>query len=415
MQIFTWVFLATLLLVTIIRVGLALRQIHNVQANRNKVPKAFADQVSLEPHQKAADYTSTKSWLDIIHTFTSLAILLAFTIFGGINALHAVWSDTAGSGLSQGMLLIASVIVISMLLKIPLDLYRTFKVEADFGFNKTTARIFVVDFLKQIIVAVALGVPLLLCVLWLMNIGSAVWWIYVWLAWAAFNILMLAIFPKYIAPWFNKFLPMQDAELRTRVEQLLQKCGFKSSGIFVMDGSKRSNHGNAYFTGFGSNKRIVFFDTLLSRLNHAQIEAVLAHELGHFKLHHVLKRTAWTFAMSLVFLWVLAYLIQQPWFYSGLGIEHQSSAIALMLFLLVMPSFIFLLQPLLALYSRAHEFAADRYAIKNASAKYLIQALIILYKDNATTLTPDRWYSAFYDSHPPAAVRIARLQQTEPG
>jgi STE24 endopeptidase len=414
MQTFTWVFLAMLLLVTIIRVGLALRQIHNVQTNRNNVPSAFADQVSLEAHQKAADYTSAKSWLDIVHTFIGVMILLAFTLFGGINALHSVWSDAIGDGLSQGMLLIASVIVISLVVETPLELYRTFKIEVDFGFNKMTARTFVVDFLKQIIVGVALGAPLLLCVLWLMSISSAAWWIYVWLIWAAFNVLVLAIFPKYIAPLFNKFSPMQDAELRTRVEQLLKKCGFKSSGIFVMDGSKRSNHGNAYFTGFGANKRIVFFDTLLSRLNHDQIEAVLAHELGHFKLHHVLKRIVWTFAMSLVFLWALAYLIQQSWFYSGLGVDYQSSAIALMLFFLVIPSFTFLLQPLLALYSRAHEFAADRYAIKYASAKNLIQALITLYKDNATTLTPDRWYSAFYDSHPPAAARIARLQQADP-
>ncbi len=410
MQIFTLVFLATLFVVTTTRIGLALRQIRSVQANRSKVPAAFAEQINLETHQKAADYTSAKAWLDIVHTFIAIIILLVFTLFWGINALHRLWFDLLGNGIFQGVAVIASVAIISMIVEIPLDLYRIFKIETEFGFNKMTRRTFLLDIGKQVALGIALGAPLLLSVLWLITISGQSWWIYVWVTWAVFNILILAIFPKYIAPIFNKFSPMQDLVLRARVEQLLKKCGFRSSGVFVMDGSKRSNHGNAYFTGFGANKRIVFFDTLLSRLNHEQIEAILAHELGHFKLHHVLKRIAWTFAMSLAFLWGLDYLIAQPWFYSGLGVEYQSAAIALLLFFMVMPTFTFLLQPLLALYSRAHEFAADKYAVQHASGTDLAQALVTLYKDNATTLTPDPWYSAFYDSHPPASVRIARLQ-----
>jgi STE24 endopeptidase len=272
---------------------------------------------------------------------------------------------------------------------------------------------FFLDLIKRAILGGLLGIPLLLGILWLMQKMGPSWWFYAWLAWMGFNLVVLAIFPTWIAPLFNKFTPLEDAPLKARIEQLMRRCGFKSSGLFVMDGSRRSNHGNAYFTGFGKTKRIVFFDTLLSRLDTPEIEAVLAHELGHFKRRHVIKRIVWTFAMSLVFLWGLGYLMQQDWFYEGLGVSvsHMpSSAMALLLFFLVMPTFTFLFQPVASLYSRKHEFEADEYAAGNASATDLIRALLKLYQDNAATLTPDPLHSAFYDSHPPAAMRIARLQ-----
>jgi STE24 endopeptidase len=273
-----------------------------------------------------------------------------------------------------------------------------------------TPALFVVDLLKQALLATVFGVPLLFCVLWLMAKMGENWWFYVWLAWVAFNLLVLAIYPTYIAPLFNKFSPMENPELKTRVERLLAKCGFKSQGLFVMDGSKRSNHGNAYFTGFGKSKRIVFFDTLLSRLEPAEIEAVLAHELGHYKLYHVIKRMLWIFAVSLAFLWLLGVLINKPWFYQGLNVTTPSTSMALLLFFMITPIFTFLLQPLLSAYSRLHEFEADQYAVQYTCASDLMQALVKLYKDNASTLTPDPLHSAFYDSHPPAALRIARLQ-----
>jgi STE24 endopeptidase len=274
-------------------------------------------------------------------------------------------------------------------------------------------RMFFADLVKRTVLGLLFGIPLLLGVLWLMEKMGSDWWFFAWLAWMGFNLVVLAIYPAWIAPLFNKFTPLEDAPLRARIEQLMRKCGFKSSGLFVMDGSRRSNHGNAYFTGFGKTKRIVFFDTLLSRLDVSEIEAVLAHELGHFKRRHVIKRIAWSFAMSLVFLWVLGYLMQQGWFYQGLGVSVSSvpsTAMALLLFFLVMPAFTFLFQPMASLYSRKHEFEADEYAASNASAADLIRALVKLYQDNAATLTPDPLHSAFYDSHPPAAMRIARLR-----
>ncbi|MFI4922828.1 MAG: M48 family metallopeptidase, partial [Burkholderiales bacterium] len=312
--------------------------------------------------------------------------------------------------LAFGMALIISVALIVSAIEIPMNVYRTFVIEARFGFNQMTPILFVVDLLKQALLATVFGVPLLFCVLWLMAKMGENWWFYVWLAWVAFNVLVLAIYPTYIAPLFNKFSPMENPELKTRVERLLTKCGFKSQGLFVMDGSKRSNHGNAYFTGFGAAKRIVFFDTLLSRLEPAQIEAVLAHELGHYKLYHVIKRMLLTFAVSLAFLWLLGVLMNEPWFYQGLGVTTPSTSMALLLFFMITPIFTFMLQPLLSAYSRMHEYEADQYAVQYASASDLMQALVKLYKDNASTLTPDPLHSAFYDSHPPAALRIARLQ-----
>jgi STE24 endopeptidase len=299
------------------------------------------------------------------------------------------------------------------LAELPLSYYRTFVIEEQYGFNKMTLAMFFADLVKQAALGLLLGAPLLFCVLWLMEKMGESWWLYAWFAWIAFNLFVLAIFPTWIAPLFNKFTPLEDATLKTRIEQLMSKCGFKASGLFVMDGSRRSNHGNAYFTGFGKTKRIVFFDTLLARLNPSEIEAVLAHELGHFKHRHVIKRIVVSFAMSLAFLWLLGYLMQQSWFYQGLGVNVAavpSTAMALLLFFLVMPVFTFLLHPISSLYSRKHEFEADAYAAQNSSADDLVRALVKLYQDNAATLTPDPLHSAFYDSHPPASIRVAHLQ-----
>jgi STE24 endopeptidase len=312
------------------------------------------------------------------------------------------------------MALIISTVLLLSVIEIPFSYYRTFVIEQQFGFNKMTPAMFFADLIKQYTLGFVLGAPLLFVMLWLMEKMGESWWFYAWLAWVAFNLFLLAIYPTWIAPLFNKFSPLQDASLKERIEQLLYKCGFESSGLFVMDGSRRSSHGNAYFTGFGKTKRIVFFDTLLSRLAPSEIEAILAHELGHFKRHHVIKRIVWSFIVSLAFLWLLGYLMQQNWFYQGLGVtvpSVPSNAMALLLFFLVMPVFTFLLQPLSSLYSRKHEFEADEYAAQNASAADLIQALVKLYQDNAATLTPDPVHSTFYDSHPPAAIRVAHLKK----
>lgn len=312
------------------------------------------------------------------------------------------------------MVLIFSVLALLSIVEIPFNYYRTFVIEQQYGFNKMTPVMFFVDLIKQYVLGILLGAPLLLCVLWLMEKMGDNWWLYAWLTWIGFNLFLLAVYPNWIAPLFNKFSPLENDLLKARIENLLQKCGFESNGLFVMDGSRRSSHGNAYFTGFGKTKRIVFFDTLLDRLEAAEIEAVLAHELGHFKRRHVIKRIGLSFVVSLLFLWVLGYLMQQPWFYTGLGVqvtEVPSAAMALLLFFLVMPVFTFLLHPLSSLYSRKHEFEADEYAAQQASAADMIQALVKMYQDNAATLTPDPLHSAFYDSHPPAAIRVAHLKQ----
>ncbi|MDN5752072.1 MAG: M48 family metallopeptidase [Nitrosospira sp.] len=413
MQTFTAVFLVALLLTFCARVWLATRHIHHVLAHRDRVPDDFSSRIDLEAHQKAADYTCAKTRLGYAGITLETALLLIFTLGGGLHALAVFWSDWLTDPLAHGMALIISTMLLMGAAEIPISLYRTFVIEQRFGFNKMTPRMFLADLVKRTLLGMLFGIPLLLGFLWLMEKMGENWWLYAWLAWMGFNLVVLAIYPTWIAPLFNKFTPLQDAALRARIEQLMRKCGFKSSGLFVMDGSRRSNHGNAYFTGFGKTKRIVFFDTLLSRLDGSEIEAVLAHELGHFKRRHVIKRIVWSFAMSLIFLWVLGYLMQQNWFYQGLGVSVSSvpsTAMALLLFFLVMPAFTFLFQPLASLYSRKHEFEADEYAARNASAADLVRALVKLYQDNAATLTPDPLHSAFYDSHPPAAMRIARLQ-----
>jgi STE24 endopeptidase len=414
MQTFTLVFLVALLLTTLTQIWLAARHIRYIRAHQNKVPDDFASQINLADHQKAADYTCAKTRAGYSGILLQVVLLLIFTLGGGLSALSNFWAGWLSDPLVHGMALIISTFFIIGIAEIPLSYYRTFVIEAQYGFNKMTPAMFFTDLVKQSALGLLLGVPLFFCVLWLMEKMGESWWLYVWLAWIAFNLIVLAIYPTWIAPLFNKFTPLEDATLKTRIEQLMNKCGFKASGLFVMDGSRRSNHGNAYFTGFGKTKRIVFFDTLLSRLNPSEIEAVLAHELGHFKHRHVIKRIVISFAMSLAFLWILGYLMGQNWFYEGLGVSVSavpSAAMALILFFLVMPVFTFLFHPLSSIYSRKHEFEADAYAAQNASADDLIHALVKLYQDNAATLTPDPLHSAFYDSHPPAAIRVAHLQR----
>lgn len=408
--LFTKLFIAALLLATAIKLWLAQRQLKHVSAHREKVPDAFSDKITLADHQKAADYTCAKTRMGMITAVFEAVLLLAFTLGGGLQVL-AEWSQTVfTSPILQGMTLIVSVLLISGILEMPFGLYSTFVIEARFGFNKMTARLYVLDMLKGLLLGSLLGLPLLFGVLWLMERMGDNWWLYVWLVWVSFSLLILFIYPTFIAPLFNKFQPLQDESLKSRIEALLHKCGFSAKGLFVMDGSKRSSHGNAYFTGFGKTKRIVFFDTLISRLNPPEIDAVLAHELGHFKRRHVLKRIVLTFVVSLLFLWLLSQLMHAEWFYAGLGVHSQSTAMALQLFFMALPVFTFLLHPVSSAYSRKHEFEADEYAAKQTAAGDLVNALVKLYQDNAATLTPDPLYSTFYSSHPPAMIRIARLQ-----
>lgn len=425
MQTFTIIFVIALILTTYLRIWLSSRHVRHIQSHRDSVPDEFLTQIDLASHQKAADYTCSKTRLGYINTLIEALLLLSLTLGGGLNALSALWSEWLGISTSidghsadypitHGVALIISTVMMMSLVEIPLSYYRTFVIEQRFGFNKMTPGMFFADLVKQTTLGVLIGTPLLLGILWLMKEMGDHWWLYAWLAWMGFNLLILAVYPTWIAPLFNKFTPLTDEALKSRIEQLMHKCGFESSGLFVMDGSRRSNHGNAYFTGFGRTKRIVFFDTLLSRLDPPEIEAVLAHELGHFKRRHVIKRIILSFIMSLVFLWGLGQLMQQEWFYQGLGVDVQfipSTAMALLLFFLAMPVFTLLLQPLSSLYSRRHEFEADEYAADKSSANDLIRALVKLYQDNASTLTPDPLHSAFYDSHPPASLRIAHLQK----
>lgn len=406
------------MLTTLAKLWLARRHLAHIAVHRAAVPEAFREKIALADHQKAADYTSAKARFDMLGTLFDAALLLAFTVAGGIQFIAERCNGWFDTPLVQGMATIVAVLLLSSLLEAPFGLYRTFVIEARFGFNKMTLRLFFADLAKQTLLGAALGLPLVLCVLWLMQRMGELWWLYVWATWIVFNLTVLTVYPTLIAPLFNKFSPLEDAGLKSRIEALLAKCGFRAQGLYVMDSSRRSSHGNAYFTGFGAAKRIVLFDTLIARLAPAEIEAVLAHELGHFKHHHVWKRMAALFAMSLVFLWLLGYAMNQDWFYAGLNVQAHSTALALLLFFLVVPVFTFPLHPLTSLYSRKHEYEADAYAARHAIPADLIHALVKLYQDNAATLTPDPLYSAFYDSHPPALLRIARLQgagtQAEP-
>ena len=406
---FTAIFVAAFLITLAVRLWLTLRQIRHVIFHRGAVPEDFAARIPLAAHQKAADYTVARSHVSLAATLVDAAFLLFLTLGGGLAALHGFWAARL-DGLAYGVALIFSLGLISGLIDLPFALYRQFFVEARFGFNRMTLGLFFADLAKQTLLGLLLGTPLLLGVLWLMGAMGSLWWLYVWLVWSTFNLLLIFVYPTWIAPLFNKFSPLEDGEMKTRIETLLARCGFRSSGLFVMDGSKRSNHGNAYFTGFGNNKRIVFFDTLLARLTPTEVEAVLAHELGHFRKHHVLQRMVLMFATTLLFLWLLGQLIDAPWFYAGLGVEARNTALALVLFFLVAPVFTFPLGPFGSALSRRNEFEADAYAAANAEAGELVHALVKLYEDNASTLTPDPLHSLFYDSHPPAAQRITRLQ-----
>ncbi len=407
---FTILFLTALILTTLLRLWLAQRNVRHVVAHRDAVPEAFRETISSEAHQRAADYTVAKVRLAMIEVVVGALLVLALTLGGVLQALHSAWTALGLDGLAHGMAFIAGLVVLSSIVDLPFSLYRTFVIETHFGFNKMTLRLFMVDLAKGALLGALIGLPVLLAVLWLMERMGAQWWLYVWLFWLGFNLLALLIYPTVIAPLFNKFTPLADATLRERIESLMARCGFRASGLFVMDGSKRSAHGNAYFTGFGQAKRIVFFDTLLQKLAPEEIEAVLAHELGHYRRRHVWKRIGVLALASLGFLWLLGVLIDAPWFYEGLGMTSQGTAPALVLFSLAVPVFTFPLAPLMSAFSRRHEYEADAYAAQQTHAGDLIAALVKLYRDNAATLTPDPLYSTFYDSHPPAAARIAQLR-----
>jgi len=390
------------------------RQLRHIARYRAEVPPAFADRISLAAHQKAADYTSDKVRLGQLELFYSSVILLVWTLGGGLNWLDGQWSHWLRNPLWQGVAFVISMMLISSLLDLPFSIYRTFVIEARHGFNRTKPLLFISDLFKGMLLTLALGMPLLWLVLWLMQSAGTLWWVYVWAVWMGFSLLMLFIYPTWIAPLFNKFAPLEDAALRVRIENLLKRCGFTSKGIFIMDGSRRSSHGNAYFTGLGDNKRIVFFDTLLKSLQAEEIEAVLAHELGHFKRKHIQKQILSMAVMTFVSLAILGLLVQQQWFFLGLGIETPSMHAALVLFILLVSVLGVYIQPLFSYFSRRHEFEADDFAATQSDARDLIKALVKLYEENASTLTPDPLYSAFHDSHPPAPVRIAHLSSKIP-
>ncbi len=396
-----------------VKVWLASRQIRHVAAHQETVPAAFAHTIDLAAHQKAAQYTIAKTRLGLLSTSSSTAILLGWTLLGGLHALNHALVQLMGHGLWQQLALLGGFVLIGALLELPLSWYATFRVEERFGFNKMTLGLWVTDGIKGALVGAVLGLPIAALVLWLMEAAGPAWWLWAWLAWTGFNLLLLLVYPTWIAPLFNQFKPLDDESLKTRVQALMQRCGFQARGLFVMDGSKRSAHANAYFTGLGPAKRVVFFDTLLSQLKPNELDAVLAHELGHFKHKHVLKRMVALFGLSLLGLAVLGLLAGQSWFYTGLGVQPNmagaNSALALILFLSATPLVTFFITPLMSLSSRAHEFEADAYAVSQTNGQDLANALLKLYQDNANTLTPDPLFVKFYYSHPPANERLARL------
>ena len=389
------------------------RQVRHVAQHRAQVPAAFAHTISLEAHQKAADYTLAKARVGVMDLGLDAITLMGWTLLGGLDLLNQVTLDWMGEGMGQQIVLVVSFTLIGGLIGLPLSLYQTFGIEQRFGFNNTTPKLWVSDMVKGLLVGMVLGLPILWLVLWLMQAGGALWWFYTWAALVAYQLFVMWIAPNVIMPLFNKFTPLEDATLKERVTALMTRSGFTAKGFFVMDGSRRSAHSNAFFTGFGAAKRVVFFDTLLAKLNGDEMEAVLAHELGHFKHRHILKMMVTSFATSLAGLALLGWLSQQVWFYTGLGVmpnlSGNNSALALLLFILVLPLFTFFVSPLSARRSRQFEFEADAYAVANSDGKALANALLKLYQDNASTLTPDPWYVAFYYSHPPASQRLARM------
>jgi STE24 endopeptidase len=411
---FTALFCALLVLGLVIRTVLASRQIRHVARHRGAVPAAFSDTISIEAHRKAADYTVAKTRFGLLETALDAALLLGWTLLGGLDWLNQTLLGALDGGLVQQLALIAAFVAIGGLITLPLNWYATFRIEERFGFNKMTLSLWLGDLVKGTLVGALIGLPIAALVLWLMGAAGPAWWLWAWGVWMVFNLLALVLYPTVIAPMFNKFEPLADETLKTRVNALMQRCGFAAKGLFVMDGSKRSAHANAYFTGFGAAKRVVFFDTLLKQLSPGEIDAVLAHELGHYKRRHILKRIVLMFARSLAGFALLGWVSSQAWFYSGLGVtpsmDTPNDALALLLFMMVVPLFTFFLSPLMAQLSRKHEFEADAYAVEHTSGPDLASALLKLYKDNASTLTPDPVYARFYYSHPPASERLSRLQ-----
>ena len=406
--------LAALLVANLLtKLWLSSRQVRHVAQHRAQVPAAFAHTISLDAHQKAADYTLAKSRVGLMDLGLDALTLMAWTLLGGLDLLNKVTLDWMGEGMGQQIALVVSFGLIGGLIGLPLSLYQTFGIEQRFGFNNTTPKLWLSDMVKGLLVGMVLGLPILWLVLWLMEAGGALWWFYAWVALVVYQLFVMWIAPNVIMPLFNKFTPLQDATLKERVTALMTRSGFTAKGFFVMDGSRRSAHSNAFFTGFGAAKRVVFFDTLLAKLNGDEMEAVLAHELGHFKHRHILKMMVTSFATSLAGLALLGWVSQQVWFYTGLGVmpnlSGNNSALALLLFMLVLPLFTFFVSPLSAGRSRKFEFEADAYAVANSDGKALASALLKLYQDNASTLTPDPWYVAFYYSHPPASQRLARM------
>jgi len=407
----TWTVLAFASVATAVGLYLSERQKVFVLRHRDTVPQRFAEKISLAAHQKAADYTLAKLAPGNFGQVYGLMLLLAWTVGGGLELLASI---TASFGLSDsitGVVFLLLFFLIGHILELPLDIYTTFNIEAKFGFNKMTASLYISDMLKQLALMAVIGAPMAWVILSLMHGAGGGWWLYAWLVWTSFMLFMIWAYPTFISPLFNQFKPLPEGEMKSRIETLLQRCGFKSNGLFVMDGSRRSSHGNAYFTGLGNAKRIVFFDTLLNQLAPIETEAVLAHELGHFHHGHVKQRLIVMICTSLAGFAVLGWLMQQGWFYSGLGISHPSNPIALVLFMLILPAFTFAMGPIMSYFSRKNEFEADAYAVENSSGEALASALVKMYEDNASTLTPDPLYSAWHDSHPPAPIRIDHIEQ----
>ena len=410
MNTFTIIFLIALVISYAIQFWLSMRQKSFVLNHRGAVPEAFKDTVALDAHQKAADYTVDKGKLGDIDSVISIIFLLVLTLGGGISLAFNLWSSFDLSPMLTDLGAVATIFLVMTVLEIPTSLYQTFVIEEKYGFNKSTIAQFFKDQLIALGLVIAIGMPILALILWVMDSIGSLWWLVAWAILISFSLLMSWLFPTVIAPLFNKFTPMEDGSLKDRIQNLLGRCGFNSNGIFIMDGSKRSGHGNAYFTGLGNNKRIVFFDTLVDSLDEEELEAVLAHELGHFKCKHVLKMLVASSIMTLCSFAILGWLITQDWFFSGLGVDTHSNAAALLLFMLVSPVFTIFMQPIIAYFQRKFEFEADDFASDNAKASKMISGLVKLYEENASTLTPDPLYSAFHYSHPPAAIRIAHIE-----
>lgn len=410
MNTFTVIFLIALVISYAIQFWLSARQKSFVLQHRDAVPDAFKDKVALEAHQKAADYTVEKGKAGDIDSVIGIIFLLILTLGGGISFIFKIWSFFDLSSMLTDLGAVATIILIMTVLEIPSSLYQTFVIEEKYGFNKSTMAQFFKDQLISLGLMIAIGMPIFALILWVMDGIGSLWWLVAWAILMSITLLMSWLFPTVIAPLFNKFTPMEDGSLKDRIQSLLSRCGFNSNGIFIMDGSKRSGHGNAYFTGLGNNKRIVFYDTLVDSLDEEELEAVLAHELGHFKCKHVIKMLIASSIMTLLSFAVLGWLITQDWFFSGLGVETHSNAAALLLFMLVSPVFTIFMQPISAYFQRKFEFEADDFASQNAKASKMISGLVKLYEENASTLTPDPLYSAFHYSHPPAAIRIAHLE-----